>query len=238
VAVVRQSTGVGFRVAKLTRRGDVVYAVSEAADGNVADLYLVDHRTRRARRLFSVRGLVTFAASPDGRRIAFSSELPIAGKPATFVADLDGLHRREIAPVAASYSLSWPIPGTLFMVGGPGGCWFCAISVVSGVGQSVRIPVANLEGWPAVSPRGDRVASNDLTGPAGERIYTATGTFLRNIVAGGGEEAFWAPDEQRLLIQGPGLVMFDFATRRRTAFRHAGPPFMQVLDWQSTGAGK
>ena len=219
--------------AQLTHRGDVVYAESAAADGNVADLYLVDHRTRQAWLMFSVRGLGPFATSPDGLQIAYSRELPIAGKPATFVADLDGSHRRQIAPVAASYSLAWPASGTLFMVGGEGRCWFCAVNVASGVGRPVPVPVGNNNGWPVVSPSADRVAFDDLTGPAGERIYTVRGKFLRNLVGAGGEYAFWGPDEQQLLIQSPGLRMFDFATHRLATFRHAGPKAMGVLDWKS-----
>ena len=118
-----------FLTARLTRLGDVIYAVSDAADGNVDDLYLIDHRTRRSRFLFSVRGLVTFATSPDGLRIAYGRQLPVAGKPATFVANIDGTHQRQVAPVAATYSLAWPVSDTLFMVGGEGRCWFCALSV-------------------------------------------------------------------------------------------------------------
>lgn len=234
LAVVTPPAGRALLGAQLTRHGDVVYAVQGAANGDVDDLYLVDHRTRRARLLFGVRGLVTFAISPDGRRIAYGRRLPIAGRPATFVADLGGSRRRQVAPVAASYSLAWPVARTLFMVGGEGRCWFCAVSVATGAGHPVPVPVKNLQGWPVVSPRADRVASNDLTGPAGERIYTTSGKFLRNIVGAGGEDAFWAPDEHDLLIQGPGLRVFDFTTHRLRTFRHAGPPAMRVLDWKPT----
>ncbi|MCW2963142.1 MAG: hypothetical protein JWO17_394 [Actinomycetia bacterium] len=237
LTVVTPPPGRAFLAARLTRLGDVIYAVSEAADGNVDDLYLVDRRTRRSRFLFSVRGLATFATSSDGLRIAYSRELPIAGKPATFVADIDGSHRRQVAPVAASYSLAWPVSDTLFLVGGEGRCWFCALSVATGYRRSVPVPVKNIDGWPVVSPRADRVAIDALTGPAGERIYTTSGKSLRNIIGAGGSEAFWAPDEQQLLIQHPGLRVFDFATHRLATFRHAGPASMQVLDWKSTNAG-
>jgi len=236
--VVTSPPGRAFLTARLTRLGDVIYAVSDAADGNVDDLYLIDHRTRRSRFLFSVRGLVTFATSPDGLRIAYGRQLPVAGKPATFVANIDGTHQRQVAPVAATYSLAWPVSDTLFMVGGEGRCWFCALSVVTGSGHPVPVPVKNLDGWPVVSPRADRVATDDLTGPAGERIYTTSGKLLRNIIGAGGGEAFWAPDEQQLLIQQSGLRVFDFATHRLATFRHAGPASMDVLDWKSTSTGK
>jgi hypothetical protein len=85
-----------------------------------------------------------------------------------------------------------------------------------------------------VSPRADRVAFWDQTGPAGERIYTTSGKLLRNLVGSGGEYAFWAPDQKRLLIQSPGLKVFDFTTRRLATFRHSGPTTMDVLDWKST----
>ena len=224
----------GFLGARLTHSGDVIYAVSDAVHGNVDDLYLVDHRTGRSRLMFGVRGLVTFAASPDGLRIAYGLSLPVAGKPATFVADLDGSHRRRIVPVAASYALEWPVPDMLFMVGGEGSCWFCAVSVATGAQHPVPIPVANSQGNPAVSPRADRVAFCDLKGPAGERIYTTSGKFLRNLVGTCGD-AFWSPDEKRLLIQSPGLSVFGFATHRLSTFHHAGPQgSMDVLDWQAT----
>jgi hypothetical protein len=172
-------------------------------------------------------------------QIAYGRQLPVAGKPATFVIDLDGSHRRQVTPVSASYSLQWPVSSTLFMVGGAGRCWFCAVSVTTGVGRLVPVPVENNIGSPVVSPRADRVAFWDQKGPAGERIYTTSGKFLRNLIGAGGYTAFWAPDEQRLLMQaqgmkGPVLRIFDFATHRLTTFRHAGPQAMGVLDWRST----
>ena len=186
LAVVTPPAGRALLAAQLTHRGDVVYAMSEAVDGNVADLFRIDRRTRRARFMFSVRGLGPFATSPDGSRIAYGRELPIAGKPATFVVDLDGSNRRQITAAAASYSLAWPVPNELFMVGGAGSCWFCAVALATGVGHPVRVPVGNSQGWPVVSPRADRVAFWDQTGPAGERIYTTSGKFLRNLVGSGG----------------------------------------------------
>jgi hypothetical protein len=234
LTVVTPPEGRALLDAQLTQRGDVVYAVSESVDGNVDDLFRVDHRTRRAQFIFSVRGLGRFATSPDGLRIAYSRELPVAGKPATFVVDLDGSHRRQVTPVAASYSLAWPVAETLFMVGGEGRCWFCAVNVATGVGHSVPVPVKNIDGLPIVSPRADRVATDDLTGPAGERIYTTSGKLLRNVIGAGGGEAFWSPDEQQLLIQSPGLKVFDFATHQLATFRHSGPKTMGVLDWKST----
>ncbi len=239
--VVTPPKGRALLDAQLTRHGDLVYALSETVDGNVGDLYLVDHRTRRTRLLFTVRGLGPFATSPGGLQIAYGRELPVAGKPATFIANLDGSQRRRVAPVEASYQLSWPISSTLFLVGGAGNCWFCAVNVATGVGHLVPVPVGNIIGWPAVSPRADRVAFFDQTGPAGERIYTSSGKFLRNLIGVGGDRAFWAPDEQRLLIQAPGtlapvLRIFGFATHRLTTFRHAGPQSMGVLDWKPTDA--
>jgi hypothetical protein len=241
VKVVTPPTGRALLDAQLTRHGDVVYAVSEAADGKTDDFYLVDHGTRRARFMFSVRGLRPFTTSPDGSQVAWGRELPVAGKPATFIANLDGSHRTEVAAVTASYSLQWPRSSSLFLVGGDGTCWFCAISVATGVGHPVPVPVDNNIGWPVVSPGEDRVAFWDQTGPAGERIYTTSGKFLRNLIGVGGATAFWAPDEQQLLMQaqdtnGPVLTMFHFTTHRLTTFHHAGPQEMGVLDWKPTDA--
>jgi hypothetical protein len=238
LTVVTAPEGRALLDAQLTHRGDVVYAVTEAVDGNVDDLFRFNHRTRRAQFMFSVRGLRRFATSPDGLRIAYGRELPVAGKPATFVANIDGTHQRQVAPVAASYSLAWPGSDTLFMVGGEGRCWFCALSVATGSGHPVPVPVKNLDGLPVVSPSADRVATDDLTGPAGERIYTTSGKLLRNIIGAGGGEAFWSPDEQQLLIQSPGLKVFDFTTHQLATFRHSGPKTMGVLDWKSTNTAK
>ena len=76
------------------------------------------------------------------------------------------------------------------------------------------------------------VAANDLTGPAGERVYTASGKLLRNVVGAGAADAFWEPDEQRLLLQSPGLKIFDVRMHRLTEFRHGRGAAMVVLDWK------
>jgi hypothetical protein len=112
------------------------------------------------------------------------------------------------------------------------------VNVATGVGHPVPVPIGNSQGWPVVSPRADRVVFWDQTGPAGERIYTTSGKFLRNLVGSGGAYAFWAPDEQQLLIQSPGLKVFDFTTHQLATFRHSGPKTMVVLDWKSTNSAK
>ena len=199
--VVVPPPGRAFEDARLTRLGDVIYAV-RVADGTASNLYLINHRTRATRFLFSVRGLTGFAPSPDGLRFAYGRQLPVAGKPATFVASLNGAHKRQVVAATATASLAWPVSSTLFFVGGEGSCWFCAVSVVRGSQHVMPVPVKNLNGSPVISPHADRVATNDLTGPAGERIYSANGKLLRNLVGEGGD-AVWAPDQQRLLSNIP-----------------------------------
>jgi hypothetical protein len=86
-----------------------------------------------------------------------------------------------------------------------------------------------------VSPSGDRVAIPDAKGPAGERIYTRRGGFVRNLVGHAAPEAIWSPDEQRLLLQADDhLDLFDFKSGRIGRFAHGGPSGLRVLDWRAT----
>ncbi len=92
--------------------------------------------------------------------------------------------------------------------------------------RSTNINLDDLSGgWPSGSPSGTRVAVPDAKGPAGERIYTTKGVFLRNLVGDAAGSAFWSPDETQLLLQEQSAVphVFSFKTKRLTSLDHDGP---------------
>jgi Tol biopolymer transport system component len=183
-----------------------------------------------------VRGLRQFVLSPDGRKLAYTRELPVAGKPLLVVAQLDG-SRPHVVAHAVGKTLSWSADGkTLFAYGLLPRCWMCAVSVATGATRPIPLDYRNLQGVPAISPSGARLAFCDLKGPAGERVFTVSGTFLRNIAGFCGNEAFWSPDETRLIFYDTDeLFVFDFATRTIQSFQHAGPSDLRVLGWAVAG---
>jgi hypothetical protein len=235
VAVLRPPpNGEDFMGARLLADGSVVYARERRDEPNVANIYLLSRGTTRTRLLFAVRGLHLFAPSPDAQRIAYMRVLPVAGKPVLVISRLDGSQPRVIVH-AAGNTLTWSADGkTLYSYGLFTHCWMCAVAAATGAMRAIPLDYREMQGRPTVSPSGTRLAFYNLRGPAGERIYTARGTFLRNIVGAGGDDAVWSPDETRLVLQGPGIRVFDFRTKTVRLFRHAGPPGLLVLDWQRT----
>ncbi|HEY6961311.1 MAG TPA: hypothetical protein VI408_05405 [Gaiellaceae bacterium] len=214
----------------------LVLAEPSPADGNVSELAFVKRGSHRARILFSVRGLYSFRPSPDGSEIVYSRSLPVAGKPLLMVVRRDGSLVRTLAH-ATSKSLSWSSDGRrIFAYGVNADCWFCVFSAATGKqGAISSINLDNLwGGWPSVSPSGKKVAFPDAKGPAGERIYTTRGGFLRNLVGAAAPYAFWSPDDARLLLQPQDAPprLFSFRTKALTRFRHDGPPDLIALDWR------
>lgn len=218
----------GFRGAQLTS-GGVVYGLRDARDGNVTDLHFRASSAMRGRLLFRVRGLLTFSVSPDGARIAYVRRLPVAGDPSLKVVTRSG-RTVKVFPNEDGEVRGWSRNGLHVSVWSAGTLY--SLDVRNGARQRIPVRHLNIQGLPSVSPSGTRVAYWDLTGPAGERVYSTSGKLLRNIVGVGGNEAFWSPDEQRLLMQAPGLRMFDFRTGEAHAFVHTGPRAVEVLDWR------
>lgn len=213
----------------------IMLTTTNATDGNMTDIGFVKRGSNRVRVLFSVRGLYSLRPSPDGQEIAYSRSLPVAGKPLLVIARRDGTVIQTLAH-ATGKTLSWSSDGRrLFAYGVTPDCWFCVFSVSTGAHTAItNINLDNLwGGWPSVSPSGARVAFPDAKGPAGERIYTTTGVFLRNLV-GHAASAFWSPDEAKLLLQQQNAVplVFSFKTKRLSSFTHDGPADLNVLDWR------
>lgn len=222
------------RLAYLVPDG-IILATTTATDGNLTDIGFLKRGSNRVRTLFSVRGLYTLRPSPDGQEIAYSRSLPVAGKPLLVIARRDGTVVRTLAH-ATSKTLSWSADGRrVFAYGVTPDCWVCVFSVSNGAHSAItNINLDNLwGGWPSVSPSGARVALPDAKGPAGERIYTTTGIFLRNLV-GHAASAFWSPDDAKLLLQQQNAVplVFSFKSKRLSSFAHDGPADLNVLDWR------
>jgi hypothetical protein len=224
-----------LRAAYLVPDG-LIFAERNANDGNLSDIAFAKRGSHHANVLFSVRGLFWLRPSPDGKEIVYSRSLPVAGKPLLVIARRDGTIMRTLAH-ATSKTLSWSSDGRrVFAYGVTPGCWFCMFSVSSGAQTAItNINLDNLwGGWPSVSPSGERVAFPDAKGPAGERIYSTKGSFLRNLVGHATASAFWSPNEAQLLLQpqnGAPLV-YSFKTKRLTPFVHGGPAGGLILDWR------
>lgn len=224
-----------LRAAYLVPDG-LMLAETSATDGNVSHIAFVKRGSHHARVLFSVRGLFSFRPSPNGNEIVYSRSLPVAGKPLLVVVHRDGTVVRTLAH-ATSKSLSWSSDGRrVFAYGVTPDCGFCVFSVADGAHAAITsINLDNLwGGWPSVSPSGTRVAFPDAKGPAGERIYTMKGTFLRNLVGQAAANAFWSPDEAQVLLQPQyeRARVFSLKTKRLIPLRHDGPADLVVLDWR------
>jgi Tol biopolymer transport system component len=211
----------------------IIVATTDPKDGNNADLGFVKRGSTRIRKLFVVRGLYSLQPSPDGKLIAYSRQLPVAGKPLFVIARQDGTIIRTLSH-NASPIFSWSADGQrLFSY-----CHtvrrreLCSYSATTGTSTATNLNLQNAASTPSVSPSGTKVAFYEKLGPAGERIYTAKGAFLRNLV-GQGTAAIWSPDESKLLLQGTGdPLVFSFKTKRLTPFAHNGPANLFVLDWR------
>jgi hypothetical protein len=212
----------------------VILATTDAKDGNVSDVGLVKRGSNRVRPLFSVRGLYSFRPSPDGQEIAYSRSLPIAGKPRLVVAGRDGAIVRTLLRQSVPI-FSWSSDGRrLFTYCATPRRRLCSYAVATGASTPTNLDLRNAAATPSVSPTGTRAAFYEKFGPAGERIYTIEGAFLRNLVGHAAAFAVWSPDESRLVLQadtGDPLV-FSFRTKRLTSFAHRGPADLFVLDWR------
>ena len=93
--------------------------------------------------------------------------------------------------------------------------------------QSAATPAIRIPVW-------HKVAFYENFGPAGERIYSAKGAFLRNLIGYGTSSAIWSPDESRLVLQEgfTDSLVFSFKTKQVTPFVHKGPAHLFVLDWR------
>jgi hypothetical protein len=230
---------------KPTRRSDpllgaylvpdgVILARTDTKDGSVSDIGFVKRGSNRVRPLFSVRGLYWFRPSPDGHEIAYSRSLPIAGKPQLVVVDRSGdvvrtlLH--ESVPI-----FSWSSDGRrLFTYCATPRRQLCSYSVATGASTATNLNLQNAAATPSVSPTSTKAAFYEKLGPAGERVYTTKGAFLRNLIGRATAFAVWSPDESQLVLQ-PGTgdpVVFSFKTKRLTSFAHGGPADLFVLDWR------
>jgi hypothetical protein len=214
--------------------GGVILATTNAKAGNITDIGFVKRGGTRIRRLFAVRGLYWFLPSPDGQEIAYSRSLPIAGKPLFVIARRDGELIRTLSHTAAAI-FNWSGDGQRLFSYCPTvrRRALCSYSATTGASTATNLNLQNAASTPSVSPSGTKVAFYEKLGPAGERIYTAKGAFLRNLVGDGTAFAIWSPDESKLLLPGTGdPLVFSFKTKRLTSFSHNGPANLFVLDWR------
>lgn len=214
--------------------GGVILATTNAKDGNMTDIGFVKRGATRIQRLFAVRGLYGFLPSPDGREIAYSRSLPIAGKPLFVIARRDGKVIRTLSHMAVAI-FNWSGDGKRLFSYCPTvrRRELCSYSATTGASTATNLNLRNAASTPSVSPFGTKVAFYEKLGPAGERIYTVKGAFLRNLVGHSTAFAIWSPDESKLLLPGTGApLVFSFKTKRLTSFAHTGPANLLVLDWR------
>jgi hypothetical protein len=214
----------------------IILATTDPKDGNNTDIGFLTRGATRIRRLFVVRGLNGFQPSPDGQQIAYSRSLPIAGKPLFVVARRDGMIIQTLVHDAASI-FNWSSDGQRLFSYCPTmrRRQLCSYSVATGASTATNLDLRNAATTPSVSPSGTRVAFYEKLGPAGERIYSAKGAFLRNLIGLSAGFAIWSPDESQLVLQNGGVgdpMVFSFKTKRVTPFVHKGPANLFVLDWR------
>jgi hypothetical protein len=212
----------------------VVLATTNAKDGNVTDIGYLKRGSTPIQGLFSVRGLYSFRPAPDGQEIAYSRSLPVAGKPLFVLARRDGKIIRTFSHMAPEI-FNWSADGRRLFSYCPTvrRRELCSYSATTGASTATNLNLNNAAATPSVSPSGTRVAFYEKLGPAGERIYTAKGAFLRNLIGQATGFAIWSPDESELLLP-PGTgapSLFSFKTKRLTSFAHTGPANLLVLDW-------
>lgn len=213
----------------------VILATTDPKDGNNADIGFLKRGSTLIRRLFVVRGLYGFQPSPDGQQIAYSRSLPIAGKPLFVIVRRDGTVVQTLAHMTLPI-LNWSSDSQRLFSYCPTvrRRVLCSYSATTGASTATNLNLQSAATWPSVSPSGTKVAFYEKLGPAGERIYSAKGAFLRNLIGYGTSSAIWSPDESRLVLQ-EGFrdpLVFSFKTKQVTPFVHKGPAHLFVLDWR------
>jgi hypothetical protein len=212
-----------------------IVATPDPKDGNNSDIGFLKRGSTRIQPLFVVRGLYSFQPSPDGQEIAYSRSLPVAGKPLFVIARRNGKVMRKLSHMAVPI-FNWSGDGQRLFSYCPTvrRRELCSYSAITGASTATNLNLQNAESTPSVSPSGSKVAFFEKLGPAGERIYTAKGALLRNLIGHGADPAIWSPDESKLLLQpGTGVpLVFSFETKRLTSLAHKGPANLFVLDWR------
>ena len=214
--------------------GGVILATTNAKDGNMTDIGFVKRGATRIQRLFGVRGLYGFRPSPDGQEIAYSRSLPNAGKPLFVIARRDGRVIQTLSHMAVAI-FNWSRDGQRLFSYCPTvrRRELCSYSATTGASTATSLDLRNAASTPSVSPVGTKVAFYEKLGPAGERIYTVKGAFVRNLVGHAAAFAVWSPDETKLLLPGTGdPLVFSFKTKRLNSFAHNGPANLLALDWR------
>ncbi len=212
----------------------VILATTDANDGNNTDIEFLKRGSPKVQRLFTVRGLGWFQPSPDGQMIAYSRQLPVAGKPLFVIARRDGTIVRALAHMSLAI-FGWSSDSQQVFSYCPTvrRRELCAYEASTGTHRATGLMLELAASAPSVSPAGARVAFWAKLGPAGERIYSPKGAFLRNLVGQSGA-VVWSPDDSQMVLQPyVGLPSaFSFKTKRLTTFAHKGPANLFVLDWR------
>jgi hypothetical protein len=223
-----------LRAAYLVPDG-IILATVDSKDGNYAEIGFVRRGSTQIQRLFVVRGLYSFRPSPDGRQIAYSRALPVAGKPLFVIARRDGTVVQTLSHMTVPI-FNWSSDGERLFSYCPTvrRRELCSYSATTGASTPTNLNLTNANFIPSVSPSGTRVAFYEKLGPAGERIYSTKGAFLRNLIGYSTGYAIWSPDESHLVLQ-PGVgdaSVFSIKTKQVTAFVHKGPANLFILDWR------
>ena len=201
-----------------------MFATTEAKDGNVTDIRFVKRGSTQIQLLFSVRGMYSFAPSPDGKRIAYSR---VFLSPETLARHRET--RRHGDPDTRSHG-----PAHLQLVGRRRTAFsYCptvrrrelwSYSATTGARTATSLNLTNAAATPSVSPFGDKVAFYAKLGPAGngskrERRVSPQPRWLRR------RFAIWSPDESQLVLPNDAApVLFSFKTKRTVCSQRPSEP--------------
>jgi hypothetical protein len=188
-------------------------------------------------------GISQFAASPDGRRIAFVAYDRAGTGFSLYEARLPHGPVRTLVPRFDERLITWAGDGLVYTV--CHGDVVCSIDPATAAERRLPLPPALLANQQddvyGISPDASRIAMYVVKGPAGVRVFRRDGVLLRTIrgrLCVGG----FSPDGTELLLADAcggtrvELSVFDFATRRLRPL-HVTVPLPagatdRVLDWQ------